>query len=156
MGGVSNKYFNRLVTLQKKALRHVCSEKYNAHTEPIFKQLKLLKLADSYKVQCCKILYKKKLGILHPYHSNLLRLKSEVQVTPTRQCFDVIMGKSTVFQRINNLVYKVGYSWNELPNHIKMIDNITEHTFTKKIKQHILSGYNQICTINKCYICLKH
>ena len=152
-GGTSNKKFNRLVTLQKKAVRHVTCAKYNSHTGPIFKKLDLLNILDTYKLQCSKILYKKKLGTLHPYHSNLLRLKRDTQESITRQSFDVIMGKSTVFRRINNLVFKVGYSWNGLPYNIKMLEEITERTFSKKVKSHYLSKYSEICYIPKCYIC---
>jgi len=35
-----------LEVLQKKAIRHVANFKYNSHTSPIFKQLKILKLSD--------------------------------------------------------------------------------------------------------------
>ena len=34
---------NRLATLQKRAMRIITSSKYNAHTEPLFKQFKMLK-----------------------------------------------------------------------------------------------------------------
>mgnify|MGYP001568058560 CR=1 FL=1 len=40
----------RLDILQKRALRNVTRSKYNAHTNPIFKQLKLLKRSDIFKL----------------------------------------------------------------------------------------------------------
>ena len=76
---------------------------------------------------------------MHPYHSELLKLKQETQQTITRQSFDVIMGKSTIFQRINNIVFKVGYSWNNLPFELKSLDEITERCFAKNVKSHYLS-----------------
>ena len=48
----SNK--NGLVTLQKKAIRIVNGSSYLAHTEPIFKNLKILKLSDLYIMQGIK------------------------------------------------------------------------------------------------------
>ena len=33
---------NKIITLQKSAVRLICNEKYNAHTEPIFKKLSIL------------------------------------------------------------------------------------------------------------------
>jgi len=152
-GGTSNKHFNRLVTLQKKAIRHVARAKYNSHTEPIFKKLGLLNLDDSYTLQCNKILYKKKLDILHPYHAQLLKLKKEKQQIITRQSYDVIMNKSNNFQRINNLVYKVGISWNNLPFELKSLESIPERAFARKIKSHYLSKYKETCLIRNCYIC---
>ena len=47
---------NRLYTLQKKAIRIISQSKYNAHTSPLFKKLKLLKLQDLPKVTTTQIL----------------------------------------------------------------------------------------------------
>ena len=46
--GVLNWGFNmgRIAKLQKKAMRYITCSKYNAHTTPIFRDLKLLKLED--------------------------------------------------------------------------------------------------------------
>ena len=74
-GGTSNKHFNRLVTLQKKAIRHVARAKYNSHTEPIFKKLGLLNLDDSYTLQCNKILYKKKSRHTAPLPYSIIKIK---------------------------------------------------------------------------------
>ncbi len=52
-------YENESVTkLQKKAVRIITLSKYNAHTEPIFKKLKLLKVEDILKLQQLKIYFK--------------------------------------------------------------------------------------------------
>ena len=42
---------DRINKLQKKAIRIVSLSKYNAHTEPIFKTLHILKVADILKIQ---------------------------------------------------------------------------------------------------------
>ena len=47
----------RLVTMQKKAIRAVTSSKYNSHTEMSFKHLKILKIQDVFKLRCLKFLY---------------------------------------------------------------------------------------------------
>ena len=38
----------------QKAIRAITRSKYNAHTEPIFKELNLLKIEDIYKIQHLK------------------------------------------------------------------------------------------------------
>ena len=48
---------NRLVKLQKRALRIMTNSKYNAHTEPLFKDLKLLKLDGILDIQCMKFFF---------------------------------------------------------------------------------------------------
>ena len=47
-----------LSKLQKRAIRIVTNCKYNAHTDPLFKRLKLLKIKDIFHVQCMKYWYK--------------------------------------------------------------------------------------------------
>ena len=44
--------------LQKKAIRIVSLFKYNAHTEPIFKRLHLLKVADIVQIQGLTLYYR--------------------------------------------------------------------------------------------------
>ena len=34
------------------------ASKYNAHTEPLFKQLDIMKVEDSFELQCLKVYYK--------------------------------------------------------------------------------------------------
>ena len=46
--------WGRLTKLQKRALRIITNSKYNAHTEPLFKDLYLLKIKDIFDVQCMK------------------------------------------------------------------------------------------------------
>ena len=49
---------DRINKLQKKAIRIVSLSKYNAHTQPIFKRLHLLKVADILKIQELKFYYR--------------------------------------------------------------------------------------------------
>ena len=49
---------NRIIKLQKKAIRTVMISSYNAHTESFFKNLKLLKIQDILTLQTLKIYHK--------------------------------------------------------------------------------------------------
>ena len=48
---------SRLFKLQKRAVRTITNSSYNAHTEPIFKSLNLLKIEDIYKATTLKFCY---------------------------------------------------------------------------------------------------
>ena len=50
--------FTKLVKLQKKAVRAISISKYNAHSDPIFKELNLLKINDIHKLAVIKFFYK--------------------------------------------------------------------------------------------------
>ena len=49
---------DKLHILQKKAVRIITSSSYFAHSEPLFKQLRLLKTCDIYKCQLLKFIFK--------------------------------------------------------------------------------------------------
>ena len=48
---------HQLEVIQKKSVRNICNAKYNAHTGPLFKQLRIPKLVDIYNSQLCKLMY---------------------------------------------------------------------------------------------------
>ncbi len=49
---------DRILKLQKKAVRMISRSKYNAHTDPLFKELKQLKVMDIYKLNEFKFYHK--------------------------------------------------------------------------------------------------
>ena len=53
-----------LIVLQKRAIRIICCETYSAHTEPLFRKLKLLCLNDIHKYLSLEYIYKKR----HLFH----------------------------------------------------------------------------------------
>ena len=61
---------NRLNKIQKKDIRIITSNKYNSHTEPLLKQLNMLKLEDLLKLQQLKFYFKFNEGSLPVYLQN--------------------------------------------------------------------------------------
>ena len=55
--GVTISNDNRLHLLQKKALRLISDSNYIAHTEPIYKNLRLLKLTNMFPIAVLKFYY---------------------------------------------------------------------------------------------------
>ncbi len=48
---------NRIFKLQKKVIHVICISNYNAHTEPLFQSLNLLKVSDILQLQLLKFYY---------------------------------------------------------------------------------------------------
>ena len=148
---------NRLVNLHKKGIRYVCDSKYNAHTNPLYFDTKILNLTDLYKLSCAKLVYKKQQGKLHNYHSQQIILTSQTNDTETRQKHDINIKRK--FEnankniKMNSANYKFGKAWNELPFEIKDGLYKTTRTFSKHAKQHYLSKYDTPCKIRHCYVC---
>ena len=49
---------NRITSIKKKVMRIITLNTYNSHTEPLFKNLKLLKIEDMLKLQELKFYFK--------------------------------------------------------------------------------------------------
>ena len=71
--GITNWGFewDRISKLQKRALRIMTNSRYNAHTEPLFKQLHLLKVKGIFGNQCLKFWYKYVNNKLPNYFRNM-------------------------------------------------------------------------------------
>ena len=141
---------NRLITLQKKAIRIVSGTKYNSHTDPLFKKENLLKLDDLYKL-CCIKLY-----CLFLQNKCPLFIKKSVNIKKniycTRQSYDVY--KSRVKSKYDKqlLNYKIGETWNKLPLSIQAkVNSSLQYSFNKLVKQFLISAYYENCHIINCY-----
>ena len=75
----------RLFKLQKRAIRIVTWSKYNAHTDPLFKSKKLLKIEDIFEIQCLKLYYRYRTEILLKYLLDMFIENRDVHSQNTRQ-----------------------------------------------------------------------
>ncbi len=144
-----------IVKLQTKIVRITSLSKYNAHTEPIFKSLKLLKLTDILKLHELKFYYKYTNNKLPLYLSNLHFVQNAERHNHfTRaQCNLYMMTPKPEYARYC-IRYRIPLIINESPPEI--INNVDTHNlqgFSKHIKIKILESYNENCTIQNCYIC---
>ena len=143
----------RIFILQKKAVRIITLSKYNAHTASIYKELKLLKVRDIYKLQELKFYHKLINKQLPECFYNIPYTNTfEIHQYDTRD-------KNRLFMSRNNHVFAnkcIRYSMirtgNNSPN------DITVHThslygFSSYIKQYLLGNYEYNCTKQNCYIC---
>ena len=77
-GNTYNIYLNKLIVLQKKIIRAITGTMFNAHTQPLFKSLNILKLTDIYKLQVAKY--------VHSYVTNSLPFSLMDIFTPLNYC----------------------------------------------------------------------
>ena len=78
--GITNWGFkwDRISKLQKRALRIMTNSRYNAHTEPLFKQLHLLKVKDIFEIQCLKFWYEYVNNKLPNYFRNMFIFNTDL------------------------------------------------------------------------------
>ena len=80
---------NRMFNLQKRAIRIVANSKYNAHTEPLFKLFRILKLSDVLILQTMKAYHTFRNKELPAYMQNWpLIINNEIHQYNTRIASD--------------------------------------------------------------------
>jgi hypothetical protein len=145
----------KLEKLQKMAIRTIDNAKYNAHTEPLFKKLGLLKLCDQFKLQEYNFMYKLQNELLSFYfQTSMFVRQSDVHEHNTRHATDFRIPLSKHSFVVNSIRYRLPNVINECPNIIKQ--KVLTHSYpgyVKYIKQNFISNYEVICNIQNCYIC---
>ena len=145
---------DRIFKLQKRAIRNITCSKYNAHTDRLFKDLKLLKISDIYNISLLKFLHKLENSQLPFYfrdflistsldHSYDLRGRNVPQLPSTRTSHAM---KSARMYLPIFLEYT--------PNLIK--NKINTHSldgFSLYCKNHYIYQYSDSCNIPDCYVC---
>ncbi len=146
---------NRIMKLQKKAVRIVQLSSFNAHTEPIFKTLELLKVEDILRLQLLKFYYKYRHETL-PYYLQRLPFNqiTNIHDYPTRSCDDLRHSKIHHTYMKYFIRYTLPKVVNETPPCI--LDKINTHSiqgYSKYIKMYIIKSYKKECTDRPCYVC---
>ena len=143
---------SRLFKLQKRAMRTITLSKYNAHTEPIFKKLNMLKINEMYNISLLKFYFKFINKCLPKYFMNILHYHEHPYSTRTRD--------DPIHPRTNTNSARKSVR-NHLPNFLKnmpqaITDKITTHSlasFSKYCKAYYINMYEYQCHIINCYIC---
>ena len=149
---------NAILKLQKKVVRVITCAKYNAHTDPLLKQLKLLKISDIFTICKLKFYYKyinKRLPV------NLQKLpfrpNQELHGHNTRQSHNLFINRYRHTFAKKCLRYDIPDTINTTPSQIKeKLHTHSYHGFTKYVKSILISNYQETCSIPNCYVCSHH
>ena len=145
----------RIHKLQKKALRIITNSKYNAHSEPIFKRLKLLTVMDLLKLNQLKF-YHKFLNDKLPHYF------MQLQLNPNNDTHrhDTRINKNIHIVRANHKFAQLSLRYT-LPGIINSLqpeisDKFLSHSihgFAKYVKCKMIDMYQDSCTKRICYVC---
>ena len=140
--------------LQKWALRAITCSKYNAHADPLFNQLNILKINDIYKLNALKFYYKYIKDQLPKSFHGFFKPITNNHTYQTRNCniprYPVprsVLAKSTIRFSIPELI-------KNMPTCIT--DKIATHSmqgFSQYAKKYFINQYQDSCNLNTCYIC---
>ena len=137
------------------ALRAMTSSKYNAHTNPLFKKMHLLKVGDIHTVQQLKKVYKLTQNNLPAYfNSFLIRRQHNIHEHLTRNRHMLFTEKVHHKFAEKCIRYSVFKTVNDTPTQI--IDKMYTHSLqgVANYSKHLLiNEYDVRCCIRDCYIC---
>ena len=145
---------SRLFILQKKAVRNIVCSKYKAHTDPIFKKLKLLKLDDIYNMCLLKFYYKLEHENLPVYFRNFMTSHNHTHTHLRSRSVPVPTYTRTKSAQLSVRNYLPTFLC-QFPNLI--IDKVDTHSyegFSRYCKNYFINSYGNPCIIENCYICL--
>ena len=147
---------DKLHILQKKAVRIITSSSYFAHSEPLFKQLRLLKTCDIYKCQLLKFIFK----LTHkqlPHYFEQFTFIFRNQTTPPEPV------KTYLFLMLITNSQKGVYG-SSLHQHITLPVETLLTKYTRivlldlyiYVKFQLIDSYNIVCSTRNCFSCRRH
>jgi len=147
------KQIEQITKLQKKSMRLIVDAKYNSHTDPIFKKLKIQKIADIRKMQEIIFFSKFVKKCLPSYFGeNYI----EISETSTRQ---VLLHYPRFWHEYfrHNLRFSIAETVNNTsPDLIKKCFTHSLSSLKTNIKLKQIDKYESECNITGCFVCGRH
>ena len=129
---------DRIFKLQKRAIRIVANSKYNAHTEPLFKLFRILKISDVLILQTMKVYHKFRNKELPVYMQNWpLIINNEIHQYNTRIASD-----------LHTFRYHHTFAKKSLRHFLVQTINNTPDNVFSKFGTHSLNGFLNYVKLN--------
>ena len=139
-GNASQSLLNRTIVLQKRALRTINRVAYNSHTQPLFKYMKILNLADQYEYEAALFMFKYVNNRLPLSFDHAFQFNHEVQTShQTRQSSQMQVKRCNSNFAKKLPLFSFPIIWNKWSH--KLIANMSVYKFKSLIKSSLLSKY---------------
>ena len=130
---------NSIFKLQKKAMRICTGSHFLAHTDPLFFELKTLKIYDVNTVQVAIIMFKYIHDQLPPSFNNMFRFNTSVHSYPTRISGNFHLTNPKLLLTHKSIRHSGPDIWNKLPDNIKSCTTI--YSLKAALKRQIIQSY---------------
>ena len=145
---------NRLLRLQKKAIRIIYNKGYNAHTEGLFKTHNILKIHDIFYLNALKLYYKYKNEMVPDYFQNLFVESHATHTYNTRYRHIPRVAVSPLSISKTYITHFIPKFVQSSP--IRIISKVNTHSltgFSNYIKHFCIDNYVAECQIIDCHNC---
>ena len=127
----------RLITLQKRVIRIMSRSAFDAHTDPLFKNLKILNLESIYKFQVGKFMYQYRSGLLPDSFNNMFLVTHQVHSYGTRSSKFFHLPQCRTNVRMFSISFQGPKFFNSLSSEIRNATSTA--SFCRKLKAFLLS-----------------
>jgi len=127
----------RLITLQKGVIRIMLRSAFDAHTDPLFKNLKILNLGSIYELQIGKFMYQYRSGLLPYSFNNMLSVTHQVHSYGTRSSEFFHLPQCRTNIRNFSISFQGPKFFNSLSSEIRNVTSTA--SFCCKLKAFLLS-----------------
>ena len=131
-GSAASTHLQSLTLIQKKCIRIISKAGYYDHTEPLFKEHKILTVTEIYEYNCTKFIYQCYNNKTYTNFKNKLVKNSDVHSYNTRSKGIIRKPRVRLHKFINSFLYKGIDMWNELPDRIKLINSFDSFKIAAK------------------------
>ena len=145
---------DRIFKLQKSIVRLICLTRYNAHTDPLFKTLNILKVEDLFKLKALKFYFLYLQNNLPAYFNDIFAQTpvNHPYQTRNKESMQLLVPKRNRTRKC--IRFLIPSLLKNTPPCIK--DKFHTHSlsgFSKYAKIHFISKYPETCTIPDCFVC---
>lgn len=146
-GSVPKSQIKGIIASQKKCIRNICNKTHNSHTDPLFKELRILKFEDLFDYNCKIFMY----DLIHnkcPISFETMFLRANSIRTKNLQ---VDLCKNKYLSTFPS--YFLPLKWNSVPLSLK--NSESKNIFKSNIQQNILIEYKShvSCSYENCVDC---
>ena len=139
-GSAYKKHLQKLIILQKKAIRIITKSEYNEHTPPLFKKVLIPTLMDLFKIQMGKFIFS---YVHHELPVSLVRIfarNTELHSYPTRQCNDLHIRPVKTDIVFRSFIHQGPDIWSKLPANLKQAKSIC--SFGTRLRKYYIEKYS--------------
>ena len=137
--GTSKTHLTKLITLQKRAIRHICSADSIEHTSKLFSLLNLMKFTDLIHFKEAVFAYRIIHKLAPPYFQQIFSFNYDTHDHNTRQSGYLRLPRFNSNFLKQSLHVRASSIWNTLPNEVQLCKTIS--SFKSKYCKQCIENY---------------
>ena len=142
----------RISNIQRRAIRIICKQKYNSHTEPLFKSLKMLTVEDIHISKKLSFYYQFENNKVPSYFWMYMFHANSKSKTRSKDPYQPLVAKTSIFS--DTIRFSLPILLRNTPPPIK--EKVSTHSydgFKSYVKKYLINRYKEHCNIKNCYVC---